>query len=35
VSWIERNTGAGINAKSQGAAVIAMTAPSYTLFVEP
>jgi type IV pilus assembly protein PilV len=35
VSWIERNTGAGINAKSQGAAVTAMTAPSYTLFVEP
>ena len=33
VNWIERST--GINAQSQGAAVTAMTAPSYTLYVEP
>jgi type IV pilus assembly protein PilV len=33
VSWVERN--GGINAQSQGATVTAMTAPSYTLYVEP
>jgi len=33
VSWVERR--AGINAQSQGGAVTAMTAPSYTLYVEP
>jgi type IV pilus assembly protein PilV len=33
VSWSERS--AGINAQSQGPTVTAMTAPSYTLYVEP
>jgi type IV pilus assembly protein PilV len=33
VSWLERTT--GINAQSQGPAVTAMTAPSFTLYVEP
>jgi type IV pilus assembly protein PilV len=33
VSWVERRT--GINAQSQGPAAPAMTAPSYTLYVEP
>jgi type IV pilus assembly protein PilV len=33
VSWIERST--GINAQSQGPLATRMTAPSYTLYVEP
>lgn len=33
VSWVERS--AGINAQSSGPAASLMTAPSYTLYVEP